>query len=64
MNHRAAEVAAAHHDAIETEVIVNERVKIAAVCRYVVETLPDVAVAEASKVGDDDVEAGFGERAR
>ena len=56
------EITAAEHDSIEAEVIVHEHVKVATVCGYVVEAWGDVAVAEPPEVGDDDVEARFGER--
>ena len=49
--------------ALVAEVIVHERVRVAAVRRHVVEPVGrDVAVTEAAQVGHDDLEARLGER--
>ena len=51
------------HDPVVAEVVVDERVEVAAVGGHVVEAVrADVAVAEAAQVGDDHLEAGGGER--
>ena len=63
LDDRAAEVAAAEHHPLVAQALGHERVEVAAVGGHVVEAVgPDLAVAEAAEVRDDDLEAGRGQR--
>ena len=63
LGHDSADVAAAEHSPLVAEHLGDERVDVAGVGGHVVEAVGRVArVAEAAEIGNDDLEAGFGER--